>query len=219
MKIRQEYWIQDGYVASVCDTSHEGVAEDTARRMLLTAIGSDFDGEYVDEEDLKEAIEELLAEKQGEWSEVVGTSPYDALFSYMSLHQEEDFHLVNAAYGVTPDLRLWAMTKLGWKTVRSNSVETWSLKPEDMKVIRRGLEEICDIEGISPEEESEYEIAIVVGETEQRYVVELKEILSGNFDVALVRAGYQFDPPKVCAAVAAMDKQLEHPVYAGKNGE
>ena len=155
-QVRGEWWIDESGSAvfadgDIGDVNHEGY--------VIQSIQSQFAdpqfeiGEGVDWEGYKRflasnAIQEAYAD-QSKAQALLKQMNLQDLSQISTVDMEELAQSLLLQRGMTPeqieiaegrgDIRLYAMQHLGWKRVQDSNVETFSITPNDMKIIADGL--------------------------------------------------------------------------------
>lgn len=183
-RIRGEYWIVDGDVmfadGDVGDMNHEAYAIDHARRQIIDHFGGDSDSEFIDDDDLKNAVIEGLA------ADGIQADPDDwygaAVQSFSDDPQTAQVMKETLAVAIGQgDAREHAMRYWGWKWCRGNNISTWTFTSSDRQQIVRGLNDIVGQEMDADEVPDEsVEVTIGVGATGKRYAMTLAELASGR---------------------------------------
>jgi hypothetical protein len=171
-----EYWIEnDGTVefadGDIGDYNHEGVVIERVQRSIIesceqifdvkTKYGRSFsDDEFIDWNAFCGALAEAYL------NELIQKSPQRQEELEQKFDQNDDKFLMAAlrqanvkrqewdvANG-SSDARDYAMQRWGWKTYRSQHIDTWFLRRSDIQAIVSGINEIAEQEGWR--EDSEY---------------------------------------------------------------
>jgi len=169
-QVRGEFWITDSGTAlgadgDVGDYNHEGHAIEVAQSQIMEG-SEDWEGWK------RETALEILAEQKQELEErkyeieeqELDTTDIDKLI-YENWERSKDpeyhaYELINAnreKLGISEedfdiaegqgDARAYAMRNWGWKRLEGNHIETWTLTPNDLKIISDGLWDAYQEEG------------------------------------------------------------------------
>lgn len=223
VSIRGEYWIDDSgfpiYADSdIGDWSHEGVVEDMSQREVAEDLGVYADDEFIDWEEtkmkiVKENIDSLTPEERTSVAD-----NYQSAFELIAKKENIDNDLLAVAEGLA-DARDYAMKNWGWKAVRGNYVDTWTLNQNDFKNIYQGLGEIMEGEGIEEEEGDQIKFIIYnhsTGQSKEYTYPEIEQAAQGKV-VASPQTGLKTTPADWAKAAAQSTKQADisklHPYY------
>lgn len=182
-----EYWIhQDGDVdfadGDIGDRNHEGIVIDIVQRDIIRSCERVFDleektdryqrgftdDEYVDWDKFTARLAEVYLEEHPDAHE---DEALELAFKQAGVNQEE----LMVAEGRT-DARTFAMKNWGWKTYRSEHIDTWTLGRNDVKAIISGIESIADESGWDEETLNDMEFVIDVFSNRKYMSMTFKEL-------------------------------------------
>ena len=154
-EIRGEYWIDEsGYAmyadGDIGDANHELLALER----LLREVLSYFDIDEPEEINLDSALDtyfdqiyqHMEPDLSDEQKELWKNDRIAVIMDYLEtkgMSYVKD--AISAVYGKT-DPREYALKHWGWKRVHGNNIETWTLTPEDMQNIVRGLDDSGELD-------------------------------------------------------------------------
>jgi len=146
-ELRGEWWIDDGRASfadgDTGDYNHEGVAFQDLASEIATGFGLDHDGDWEDNT-LESKIKESLIESGTHTSKEVEHNFKNLVIKNIKAHNtHEAEELYKAVFG-GGEASWFVMKHRGWKRVASNWVETYSLNPNDLKSITKGLADAYD---------------------------------------------------------------------------
>ena len=147
-EMRGEWWIDDSGFAMFADgdiggMNHEGYVIDRVNRQILYHLGIDAD-------DSGEGVEGVF-EHEEELDEILGeTENYEELYKALDAQlvtlwpdaQQRKDALSVVRGGL--DARVYGLKWDGWKRVKGTEIETWTLTPDDLSAIARGLGDTGD---------------------------------------------------------------------------
>lgn len=193
-----EYWIYPGgHVdfadGDVGDYNHEGIVIRDVQSQIIDKCESVFDvrnkhgrgftdSDYIDWDEFKYALAESYA------NELIEKNPANQKKIEQQLDNDSDKFLFAAlkqcgikkyewsvAEG-TSDARNYAMERWRWKTYRSGSIDTWFFKPEDLKDIIQGVEEIAYHEGWSDKKLNNMSFSINVFSSRKHFFLSYNQL-------------------------------------------
>jgi len=183
MYLRGEYWIQEGGHAVYADgdLTHEGIAVQAVIHEIMGMFDVYNDDEYVDwdevSQDILKAIKDDFDDEEREkykWLTGHTSEDYDLIVDKMKeMGDPNADEKIRVLYGTT-DAREYALKHWGWKTVRENDIETWTLTPSDMRTIADGIHEI----EYEISEDAEFHIS-VYGQS-RNFTITMRELVAGR---------------------------------------
>jgi hypothetical protein len=174
MTLRGEWWITDGEVefadGDVGDRGHESIAIGRLADKFLGWMDIHEDEAW----NLSNHISEIrtwLREEHGEHftEETIQNDPLECAREVLSQRWEDSFESPDqfedawfCACGCgNHDARVYMMKYEGWKRVKGNEIETWTLTDQDLKDIVSGLADISwENEGQDIDADAEFNIEI-----------------------------------------------------------
>jgi hypothetical protein len=160
--ISGEWWIIDGTPVfadvDVNDMSHEAIVIQRISSEILDVLGIQLEMEEVGplsetyyQEKIKETIfqediSELSEQEQKEW--LKNFDAEEEIKKYIKKHDIEIEDLedkLNVAFGWV-DARDYGVKKLGWKRIKGNNIQTWTLTESDLDDIASAYYEIANEE-------------------------------------------------------------------------
>ena len=187
--IRGEYWIQGGVAygadTEINDTGHEGMAIQAAQERIMDE-GDDWEEwkQNVATEAFQEAMSQAITpqqkqEVQDKWDDDNGEE-----FLMQALRErgvDSKVYQLAEGYG---DPRNLAMELWGWKILKGNQIQTWTITNEDLKDIADGVYDAYQEEA----ELATYEIEVML--TKKEFTAVLWDVIStGNSSLLL---GYMY---------------------------
>lgn len=182
-EMRGEYWIDDsGYAqyadGDIGDANHEGIALERLVREVLFTLGVEINDE-LRSLDLSDYADEIYAklendEDKADW-EIDPETVVERIVKQRGMENVEDiFNVLHHKM----DPRMFALKHWGWKRVKGNNIETWTLTNEDLQDILHGLDSTGELD---TDEFGLEEFNIDVGSTQAFYKdVPLHVIEQGN---------------------------------------
>jgi hypothetical protein len=155
-------------------------------RQVIGAYGLDefINNEYVDWD---EFVEKIIDDEEGELNQyeisalkILNDNQRRKKLIDKSLAKHKipaDMFAIAEGRG---DSREYVIKQYGWKAVRNDHVETWTLMPKDIKEIADGLGEIIEQEGGSEEFDENEEFYVYVYSTKKNYTFTLPELENGG---------------------------------------
>jgi hypothetical protein len=155
VKIRGEYWIQDGDVdyadGSIGDRNHEGIAIDHICHQYADEVQSmaqdleiEADFDHYDEIDT-EALSRVLGEIEDKLEEQGMDRKQVNAHIMQTIGCDRDAYQIMQGGGYAS---FYAMTKYGWIAIRSNNIELFGYDESKRKHLYNGLGNVLDHEGI-----------------------------------------------------------------------
>lgn len=215
---RGEWWIdEDGQSVyadgDIGDMNHEGLVIQRVLCSLADKMGvydyDDGDWDYIRDKVTKKYLEDHPELEDQE----IDT---DKLFMMLLMINGVDTEIISLAQG-NGDARQYAAENWGWKHVNDDSVNTWTLTPDDADIILSGL---WDIHGeLEPDDEFE----IYVHTTEESYtltIAQLEHMANGSTQI-LRQNLLNFDLANQAALAYGIfhDKHEMHPCYKNRIGD
>lgn len=154
--VRGEWWIDDSGTAlyadgDVGDMGHEAYVIDSLTRRLLSAMDIDSEGGNIDDKHHKKLITERMREDgfDGTIEEFVEKAAEQCWKD-----PDQRRAAIEVVYNIGQmDARMYGMRYDGWKRVQGHNIETWSLRPHDLKTITDGLYDAAGGDEIADDEE------------------------------------------------------------------
>lgn len=188
--INGEYWIQEDGMAigadgDIGDMTHEGyVIEQIIGEIadMFNVYNDDMwaDWDKIKQDILEEIKDDLDEDERKEIEKELGYSidEDELIISKMKemgdANPEEKMGIING----TIDGRPYAMEHWGWKALRDNHIETWTLTSQDMKVIAEGIREV----NYEISEEAEFYISVY--QQNKNFTITLRELEAGRIGPA-----------------------------------
>ena len=182
-----EWWIDSDGRSHYCD----GDVGDVGHELYIIEM---LKSEFTDEQESYDEAKERLAKEK--YEEILEKTRHPEQiqkvkdmyedepekFAWMAMKElgvkRDNIMALEGAYG---DLRLWAMKKWGWKTLRETNVQTFTMTPNDLKIIAKGFTDAYSNELDSEEsDEEEVEIEIENMQNNQIYTATLENLKHGR---------------------------------------
>lgn len=226
MSIRGEYWIDDsGFTmyadGDVGDWSHEGIVIDNVRQNIADEFGIDIGYGFYDWEEIKREIAQEYLDSLSDAQRKQIESEYDVYeIAELAIEQHPDIsiEMEKVAEGFS-DARDYAMKNFGWKAVRGNYIDTWTLTKNDFGTIYRGLGDILEQEGVGEEEDDEEEFTITnhsTGQSKSYTFPQIEQAALGKISPTAT-TGLKTTPEDWSKAATAAGRQMDisklHPYY------
>jgi len=182
MYVRGEYWIQGGFTESADgDKTHEGIVVESLIREIMGEFEIYDDNEYLDWNEVSQKIlqvikSEFTDEEREKHKWLTGHSTEDDQLIFDKLKEMGDTNAdkkMSVIYG-SIDAREYALEHWGWKAVRENDIETWTLTPADMRMIADGIHEIA----WDMSDDAEFDIS-VYGQN-RSFSITMRELVAGR---------------------------------------
>jgi len=228
-EITGEYWInQDGEAqfadADISGLNHEGYVIDAVHRNIIDQVGlpKNYDsGDYVDFESFQEDfVKEIIKDKGLDPEEVDENEVFAQGLKEEGVEEDEIDFVTRGNYNAT----MYAMKIWGWKAIRGHHVESWTLTPNDMQIIAKGIDEILEQEGNYEDTDDDDEnLEFTVSYYQHSPItMTLAELRAGGLKRLGIGVGTKIQQDlrqQAAQQVKDMELQKMHPYYKEKEEE
>lgn len=207
--IQGEYWIMDGQAMGADDDfTHESYAIMTAQNEIVeNAVSNDFvDWRKYQNNDFgvdwnqftKDLIEGYKKENPQEAEAYEDHDDEEWLqWAFKELEVDDELLSIANDHG---DVRNLAMKRWGWKAMRGNYIQTWTLTSEDLRSISSGIHGVIH-------DEKDFEVELEVVSTKKVFDVPISVIETGD-PMKVINWGKQQSMPN--SMNAAYDKTINN---------